>query len=271
MFSKRIKIFIAICSLLFLACIIRLAQMQLFPNYSVQVEIEKLKGAKPQNLSTVRGEILDRNDRVLATDVPTYWLNIDYQLSQYMDPNYLECRRILAKKSSDPNALYETNIEIQNKVEQIKDMMDKCTHFKNIDTQLYFTIPEIEQEIQRNNEKIWNVCKYCVWKNNYPNQTFEEAIHDPNERLLKIYDFRTAEMYESFSLFELEPNDGVFVAQLEFMDIDGIKVIPKGKRHYPYDNIAAQTIGWVGGIPKTQHYSRMMNQEDTSPMKFAAD
>lgn len=246
MFSKRIKIFIAFCFLLFLVCIIRLAQMQLFPNYSVQVEIEKLKniGAKTQNLSTVRGIIYDRNFRILASDIPTYWLNIDYQLSQYMDPNYLECRRLIAKKSNDPNTLYNTNIEIQNKVEQIKDVMATCTHFKKL------TIPEIEQEIQRNNEEIWNVRKYCVWKNNYPNQTFEEAVPDPNERLLKIYDFRTVEVYESFSLFELESNEDVFMAQFEFMDVDGIEVISKGKRHYPYNNIAAQTIGWVGGVPR---------------------
>ncbi len=251
MFSKRIKIFIAVSSLLFLACIIRLAQMQLFPSYSVQVEIEKLKnvGAKTQNLSTVRGEILDRNDRIIATDVPTYWLAIDYQLSQYMDPNYLECRRLLAKRSNDPNALYKTNIEIQNKVEQIKNIMDMCTHFNNLTTFTNLTIPEIEQVIQQQNEAVWNVRKYCVWKNNYPNQTFEEAVPDPNERLLKIYDFRTAEMKESFTLFELETTDDVFMAQFEFMDIDGIEVISKGKRFYPYKNTAAQTIGWVGGVP----------------------
>lgn len=229
---------------MFMACIVRLAQMQLFPLSPVQVEIGKLKkaGAKTQKLATVRGEILDRNDKVLATDIPTYWLNIDYQLSQYMDPNYLECRRLLAKESNDPNALYDTNIEIQNKVEQVKIVMEMCAHFK-------MSIPEIEQEIKYHNDKIWNVRKYCVWKNNYPNQTFEEAVPDPNERLLMIYEFRTPEMKESFSLFELETNDDVFTAQFEFMDIEGIEVISKGKRHYPYDNIAAQTIGWVGRVP----------------------
>ena len=255
---------------MFVVCISRLAQMQLFPLSSVQKEIDKLKnsGAKIQKLSTVRGKILDRNDKILAIDRPTFWLNIDYQLSQYMDPNYLECRRLLAKKSDDPNALYNTNIEIQNKVEQVKEIMYMCAHFDNLSTSKEWTIPEIEQKIKYNNDKIWNVRKYCVWKNNYPNQTFEEAVPDPNVRLLMVYDFRTVEMKQSFSLFELETDDDVFTAQFEFMDIDGIEIVSKGKRFYPYDSIAAQTIGWVGGVPKDttlfqdDEFMRYLSDED---------
>ncbi|MBN1973617.1 MAG: hypothetical protein JW787_08250 [Sedimentisphaerales bacterium] len=246
MYSKRIKIFIIICLLMLLVCILRLAQMQLFTHSSVQEEIEKLKNieAKSQLLLTNRGKILDRNGRVLAIDRPTFWLNIDYKLSQYWDPNYQECRYIMASRESEPQkAKEQTSLEIQNKVEEIKMIMEMCEHFG-------FEIPEIQAEIEQINKKIWDLRYYLAWKNKTLTQSFEEAVPDPNERLLLAYNFRIPDMKQSYSLFELKTDTDVFTAQFEFMDIEGIKVISKGKRFYPYNSTAAQTIGWVGGIPK---------------------
>jgi penicillin-binding protein 2 len=228
-----------------IACIFRLAQMQLFPNSSVQVEIEKLKSlhGDSQQLQTIRGEILDRYDKVLAKDVPTFWLNIDYQLSQYWDPNVQDSLRLIAGSKNKPEALEKANKKIQDKVEEIKNIMEMCTHFG-------FAVPEIQKQIDDINKVIWNYRVHIAWKRNYPDVPFEEAVPDPNRRLLMAYDIDLAEMHDSYSLFELETDDDVFTAQFEFMDIDGIEIITKGKRIYPYDNIACQTIGWVG--PATQ-------------------
>ncbi len=239
-----------------LVCIFRLAQMQLFPNSSVQIEIEKLKNlqAKSQQLQTIRGEILDRKGRILAKDKPTFWLNIDYRLSQYWDPNIQECKRLIASRQKDPEAALEkTNLQIQNKAEEIKNIINMCVHFG-------FEVPEIQEEIQNINKVIWNYRVHLAWKRNFPNVPFDEAVPDPNKRMLMAYDVDIVEMYDSYSLFELETDVDVFTAQFEFMDIDGIEIVTKGKRFYPYDKIACQTIGWVG--PATQPEDTDVFEED---------
>ena len=130
-----------------LACLLRLAQMQLFPLSSVQVEIEKLKnlGGKSQQLQTIRGKILDRKARELAIDKPTFWLNIDYRLSQYWDANYIESRLLIAESRKDPEKAREkTEKEIHDKAEEIKTVIEMCTHFG-------FETPEIEKKIENIN------------------------------------------------------------------------------------------------------------------------
>ena len=246
-----------------LACIFRLAQMQLFPLSSVQLEIEKLKNlqAKTQPLQTIRGKILDRKGRVLAEDKPTFWLNIDYQLSKYWDPNVQECMIRIAESKDDPEAEEKTALKLQDKAEEIKNIINACIHFG-------FEVPEIQEEIQNINKRIWNLRLHIAWKRNFPNQPFEEAVPDPNERMLMAYKVDLAEMHESYSLFELETDDDVFTAQFEFMDVDGIEIITKGKRHYPYNEIACQTIGWVG--PATQLEDTAVFEDDDL-MRYLAD
>ena len=224
-----------------LACTFRLAQMQLFPLSSVQLEIEKLKNlqGKSQPLQTIRGKILDRKGRVLAKDRPTFWLNIDYQLSKYWDPNVQECMIRIAESKDDPEVSEQTAWLLQNKAEEIKNIINTCVHFG-------FEVPEIQEQIQNINKVIWRSRMHQAWKRSFPNVPFEEAVPDPNKRMLMAYEVDLAEMYDSFSLFELETDDDVFTAQFEFMAIDGIEIVTKGKRYYPYNEIACQTIGWVG-------------------------
>jgi penicillin-binding protein 2 len=53
-------------------------------------------------------------------------------------------------------------------------------------------------------------------------------------------------MNRPWRLLELKTDADVFDAQLEFMDIEGIEILPESRRIYPYASVAAQTIGWVG-------------------------
>jgi len=64
MYEKRIKIFVILSALLLLLCLLRLAQMQLLPDSSLQIDIAELKKGISEQLKTVRGEILDRNGSV---------------------------------------------------------------------------------------------------------------------------------------------------------------------------------------------------------------
>ncbi len=243
MFNKRIKIFIVFSSLLLLVSLARLAQMQLLAGSQVQNDITELKRQRglTRQLNTLRGKILDRKGRELALDEPRFWLNIDYSLSQYWDERIQKCMLMLAAKKDDPQkAIDKTREEIHNKIEDIKLIINKCVHFG-------LEPNEIDNKIRQINDNIWNVRAYCTWKWNYPDQEFEQAVPDPNDRLLLIYKKGDiAEMYQSYPLLELETEDDIFAAQLEFLNVEGIEILPRAQRYYPYGAVAAQTIGWVG-------------------------
>jgi len=83
MYDKRIKIFIILIALFLLACLLRLAQMQLLSDSSLQDEIARLKQQRglSRQLKTVRGKILDRKGRILAANEPRFQLHMDYRLS----------------------------------------------------------------------------------------------------------------------------------------------------------------------------------------------
>jgi penicillin-binding protein 2 len=258
-FNKRIKIFIIFSSFLLLVCLARLAQMQLLAGSQVQNDIAELKRQRglTRQLNTLRGKILDRKGRELAFDEPRFWLNIDYSLSQYWDERIQKCMLLLAAKNDDPQkAIDETRENIHNKIEDIKLIINKCVYFG-------LEPNEIDNKIRQINNRIWNLRAYLVWKNNYPNQEFEEAVPDPNDRLLLVYKNKygdIAEMYKSYPLLELQTEDDIFAAQLEFLNIEGIEILPRAQRTYPYKTVAAQTIGWVG--PATQPQDKELFAED---------
>jgi len=249
MYNKRIKIFIIFSSLLLLVCMARLAQMQLLAGSRVQNKIAELKNQSSltQQLNTLRGKILDRKGRELALDEPRFWLNIDYSLSRYWDERIQKCQLLLAAKKDEPQkAIDKTRKEIHNRMEDIKLIINKCEHFG-------IEANEIDNKIRQINDNIWNLRTYLVWQWNYPDQEFEQAVPDPDDRDLLVYNKGDiAEIYKSYPLLELETDDDIFAAQLEFLDVDGIEILPRAQRSYPYKTVAAQTIGWVGPAKREQ-------------------
>ncbi len=251
MFNKRIKIFIIFSSFLLLVCLARLAQMQLLTGSQVQNDIAELKRQRglTRQLNTLRGKILDRKGRELALDEPRFWLNIDYSLSQYWDERIQKCMLMLAAKKDDPQkAIDETREDIHNKIEDIKLIINKCVYFG-------LEPNEIDNNIRQINNRIWNLRAYLVWKNNYPDQEFEQAVPDPNDRLLLVYKNQygnIAEMYKSYPLLELQTDDDIFAAQWEFLNVEGVEILPRAQRYYPYGSVAAQTIGWVGSAKRQE-------------------
>ncbi len=242
MYNKRIKIFVIISAALLLACLLRLAQLQLLADSSVQkgiAELKRLRGTS-RPLKTLRGRILDRKDRILAADEPQFQLNINYELSSFADDRLVRSKLLNAAKKNDPaNAKAKVLEEVRAKREDLQQIIDKCTYFG-------LERADVENRIRQINDRIWNLRSYLAWKRSYPNQPFEQAVHDPNQRLLLTAAVDIAEMHKTWRLLELKTDDDIFTAQLEFMDIDGVQILPKPHRVYYYRSAAAQTIGWVG-------------------------
>jgi penicillin-binding protein 2 len=266
MFNRRVKIFIILSILLLLPCIFRLAQMQLlsYDYYSDQIEELKRQRGISRQLRTIRGKIYDRKGRILATNEPQFQLHISYSLCSVMDERVRQAILLKASKRSllarATPSVYETRKELDAKLDELKQIIKKCDLFGNGKV-------DIEQEIKNINNKIWNLRTFLAWRRYHPDpeiiakyggkvsdvplseaiRDFEKTLPNEEDRLLQIEKITNIpKMNRPHPLLELQTDADVFDAQLEFMDTEGIEILPKERRLYPYGSTAAQTIGWVG-------------------------
>jgi len=268
MYSKRVKIFV-IFSVIFLAvCVARLAQMQLLSASSVQERIAELKRQRGQStqLKTIRGRILDRNGRVLATDEPRFWVHVNYKLSSFLDDRVRQVLLDAAEGQADPDkAIEKTKDQINDKLEDLARIINKCAAFEATDP------CQITAEMQRINNLVWDNRQFQAWRRNFPNSEvfdkypsvsavplsiavadFEAKEPDPARRIELASKVDIAEMRRDWPLVELKTDDDIFAAQLEFIDTEGVQILPREHRFYPYGAAAAQTIGWVGPATREQ-------------------
>ena len=277
MYNKRIKVFIILSALLLLVCLLRLAQMQLLSHSYYRDKIAKLKVPKglSRQLKTIRGKILDRKDKILAADEPQFQLNINYGLSSFMDERVRRAKLLRAARGHNANLeLDNVQKELETKLEDLQQIIDKCTYFG-------LEREDIEGKIKNINDKIWNLRTFLAWVRNDPDPyilekynhkiesiplleaiaDFEKKFPDRDQRLLLTTGVdNIAEMEKDWPLLELETDDDIFTAQLEFMDIDSVRILPEGHRFYYHGSVAAQTIGWVG--PATQEQDKELFEDD---------
>jgi len=266
MYGRRVKIFVIFSGLFLMVCLVRLGQMQLLSASSVQHDIAELKRRRghSKQLSTVRGRILDRKGRELAIDEARFWVHINYRLSSYLDDRIRRFMLDRADGQSDSEeAVAEMKEAIHTRLEQLQQIIETCAQFRAVDPVV------ITGEIQKINDLVWDQRMFQAWRSNFPNSEvfdrydsvmsvpfsvamadFETKEPDPEKRLELARKVDIAEMRKDWPLLELKTDDDIFAAQLEFMDTDGVRILPTEHRSYPYGTVAAQTIGWVG--PATQ-------------------
>jgi len=256
MSSKRFKIFIILSVSLLGVCLLRLVQMQLQPDSDIQDRIAQLKLQQglSRQLKTTRGRILDRAGRVLAADRPRFYISIDYGLARFADRRFQKARLLEAgREESSETAAAAVQEQLQDGLEDLQRVIEKCTHFGP-------TKEDIEGKISQINNLIWQLRRHLAWKRSYPDSSFEAAVGDANERLLLTGRVDIAEMHRSWPLVELKTDADIFTAQLEFSDTDGVQILPRANRFYRYGSTAAQTIGWVGRA--TQQADRQLFADD---------
>jgi len=276
MYNKRIKIFIIFSSLLLLMCLARLAQMQLLAVSRVQHEIAELKDRRglTQQLNTLRGKILDRKGIVLAVDEPSFWVHIDYKLSCFWDERVQKSKILNAAEKNNPElTISDMKEEIHNRIEELQQIINVCAKLRAVESS------EIEDEIQKINDFIWNRRIFQAWRVNFPDSEvfdnydniisiplsvaiadFSEKQPYPDKQIELVSKVDIAEMNQKWPLLKLNTDDDIFAAQLEFLNVDGIEILPIVQRSYPYGTVAAQTIGWVGSA--TQEQDKELFAED---------
>lgn len=273
MYDKRVKIFIGFSLLLLLICLARLVQMQLLSGSSVQDEILKLKtqGEKSRQFKTIRGKIYDRHGRLLATDEAEFHLCISYTTCSIFDDRVR--RGLLLKAAKEPTQ--KGNVSPQDKareetearLEQLDQIIAKCELFGvSRDT--------LEDRMRVENNRIWNKRSFIAWWRQFPNPRLRSeygsingipasvamadfAVKEPDEdnRIELAMKVDIPDMRKDFLLFRLESDDAVFDAQLAFLEIEGVEILARGRRIYPYRTVACHTLGWVG--PATQDRDKL--------------
>lgn len=262
MYDRRVKIFIGAALFLLLVSVSRLIQMQLLADSQLQDDIAALKRQRGQSrqFGTLRGDILDRNGKVLATDLPQFQIVISYQLTSVGDRRVLEMAEMLARERSDDRSLSDFRREIEAKRADLGRIITDCT-------KLGGNIEDVAARIREINDYIWNLRAFIAWFRNGPDPdfvaqydrpaasipladvlpAFERQVPDRLERHRMIMRVdNIPELNRSFPLMDLKTEDDIFAAQMEFMDIGDVEIVPSGFRHYPYGSVAAQTIGWTG-------------------------
>ncbi len=275
MYNKRINIFLILCSCLLLICLIRLAQLQLTGNSAVRQRIAELKlqYGRSQPLNTVRGKILDRKGRCIAKDEPEFQLCINYGLTSFADER-VQRGKLLKIKAGTDDDLARLTQELDGGLADLETVINKCVQF-GVERKT------VEKRIEKINERIWRVRSFLAWRRYYLDDSilkkydnkitniplsiamtdFREKEPNEDKRLLgtiKIIDIEEINRFKP--LMVLTTDDDIFTAQIEFAGMEGIKIMPKSVRVYPYKSVAAQTIGWVS--PAAQEKDRELFKGD---------
>ncbi len=232
-------------------------------SYMEKINELKLQQGVSRQLRTIRGKILDRKGRILATNEPQFQLHIKYNLCSILDERVRRAYLLRVAKKTPvttlKTALSKAREELDVKLQELNRIMEKCQYFARDQN-------DIEQEFTNINDKIWNLRTFLAWRRNEPDpdiiekygrvsnvplsvaiREFEKKFPDENDRLLEIEKITNIpEMNRGWRFLELRTDAEVFDAQLEFIDIEGIDILPKEQRLYPHGSTAAQTIGWVG-------------------------
>ena len=242
MHNRRLKIFAFLCVLFAAVCVVRLGCIQFNPGAVWQSQLEKIHTGMSKVLPALRGRILDRNGKVLAADEAKFTLCIDYKYARLADERFWRVQLLRSVRGSEAseNIAEKLLAEYTDDFNNLNEIIFKCAEFENKTFEQ--TKAQINEQI---NEPIWQLRYYLAWKRKCPEQEFQAAVPDENDRLLLASYVDVAEMHQSQELFKFENDDEVLAAQLKFIDTPGVEIQSGAERYYPYKNSAAQLIGWV--------------------------
>ncbi|MGD9109373.1 MAG: hypothetical protein PVG93_00400, partial [Phycisphaerales bacterium] len=250
MFETRAKVFTILIMALLGVCVLRLAQMQLVENPRLDEKIENLKLQRSKSLKTARGRILDSKGNILATDEPYFELHVDYQLTCWADERVIKAVMLEAADKDDAHsAIAKATQRIDKKQTYLRQTFKKIESFG-------LKHDQAVEIIEKKNNGIWNLREHLAWKRNFPDSnSFESAVSDEDKRLRLTAEVDIAEMHKSYPLMKFQSEDDIFTAQIEFANAEGVYIVPRSRRIYPFGSAACQTIGWIGPEQEKELFS----------------
>jgi penicillin-binding protein 2 len=284
MYKQRLQIFIFLCVLAIFTCVGRLAYLQLVEGDEYRKQIEQMRILPPMQLPTIRGGIFDRNGNSLAIDRPAFYLYVNYELTRLLDDRFWQGS--ILTRTAQGKTPQQTELELR---EEFKDeyaglwqVIDKCSKIRNC------SIEEISTKIRKINNHIWDMREFFAWLDKFPKSElkaryrakgqavpvsealadFEKRFPDSRDRLALAMKVDLKVMHEAKQLMELKTETELLEAQLAFVNMEMVEILPEAKRVYPHGSAACQVIGWVGpALPEDKSlfadddYSRYLDDE----------
>ena len=246
MYHLRLKIFIGVCLCGLLITVGRMLTMQVFDVETTRQHLADQQIRSPELQPTIRGRILDRFNRPLAEDKPTFYLQIGYTLTKYHDPRWREgaIRIRMARARGE-----QTREEVEKKAyEDWADeigQLNKAIDLANVLADV--SESDILNEINQINDQVWSLARFIVWRNKNPEKKWSqyEAECDTIEpEKIVLADIREMK-FGTYPLIELTTEEDLLQAQVALLDLKDLQIKPMAKRDYPRGSAACQLIGWV--------------------------
>ncbi len=242
MYHYRLKILIMLCVGGGIIAVGRLMTLQTFQAKKARQELAKMRIMGLKQRPTVRGKILDRDGHPLAIDKPAFFLHINYQLTRYRDPRWQEARilRALTKEKTRDETERRLEEKWKEHIEDLEQSIDLAWQLADVSRE------EIEENIKRINDQIWEQSRFVWWKRRNRDKTWQQ-YRAKRESILNtdIVAVDLAEMYRTYPLVELKTPQDLQRAQIELLHLTHLQIKSEAKRDYPYGSAACRLIGWV--------------------------
>ncbi|MCE5327083.1 MAG: hypothetical protein LLG01_11795 [Planctomycetaceae bacterium] len=202
----------ALAGVVFLAIVARLVYLQGFSSEDYRDQAEQML-TDVKLLSPVRGLIQDRNGKVLADNLPWYDLCLEYGLL------------------SDDKAFYE---------KWVKRQRDRIVKEEKI--------PSTQaQDIVRGRIKdTWKRVYEIGLANRMDRDAIDALIERTRRRVNAIGDAaRISPVLEQYQAHPVVPD---MAAMADTQGMIGATIVPRLKRHYPYNSVACHVIGLTGQV-----------------------
>jgi penicillin-binding protein 2 len=258
MFHQRLKIFISICVLGMFVCLGRLWYLQSSESQTAREQIERLRILAPLQLPTLRGNIVDRNERVLAKEQPFFFLQVNYELIRLLDDRFRQAHiQALAGEGLDAQAAEEKLAsDWADDIEQLEKVVNFCIYTAGIREE------DLYQRLGAVNDRMWELGRFIYWRRQSPGVPLSRYVEQKESiKPAQVLSVDLQEMHQGYSILELEDRKILMAAQLELAGIPRVTIRSESQRVYPFGRAASQLIGWVG-LVRSEEVSRLFSDDE---------
>lgn len=244
MFNRRLIVSFLIIFALFAIVFVRLVRLQALDYQGYRDRVGQLMVRPPILLPSIRGQILDRNGKILADNVACFDIGIHYRALSLND-KYIERlarKRALADLGRRPDktqlAEYRQRVkhEIQHTFQELPALTGESAVV--INERCQETIDRITQIRRRTKDRLLRR------RQQLDESWLQDAQAQAISRQITSLVLREELSYTPV-VFGLE-NDKARTVQTALGSPEWLTLIPTTKRVYPYEHVAAQTIGSLG-------------------------
>lgn len=234
-FENRSLILSIITILIGIIYIVQLCNLQIVHGQEYRQQSEK-KMLRNQTVYATRGDITDRNGIVLATNKYTYNVNL-YKVNIDQDQQNKIISRIIDILESNSDKIYSTF--------PISDDLKSFSFNSDNDEKSFKSSNKFNKD-----ETLSQVIDYYIDK--YDLKAYDRT------RAIKIVMVRYEASINGYSLFNpaiiaKNISDKSMAQIKETSDLYGIEITTDSTRYYPYGQLAAHTIGYVGKVTSDEY------------------